>query len=78
MIEKSQVALDKKVIECKAFKERNRGAEAIVAGDLAKLGSMLADLARQDAEANKGISEATGAMTEIEETRGKRLRIMRT
>jgi uncharacterized protein YegL len=71
MIEKSRVALDKKVIECKEFKETNRGAEAQVAGDLARLGSMLADLSRQDAEANKGISEANGQITELEELRVK-------
>lgn len=75
MIEKSQVALDKKVIECKVFKERNRGAEAVIAGDLARLGSMLADLGRQDAEANKGISEANGQITEVEETRKMQTKI---
>lgn len=71
MMEKAQVALDKKVIECKEFKEKNRGAEAQVVGDLARLGGMLADLARQESEANKGINEADGQMQKVEELRAE-------
>lgn len=69
MIEKSQVALDIKTIECKEFKLKNMALQDQVNGDLSRLGSMLADLGRQGAQANQGIGEADKEIQKIDEHR---------
>merc|ERR1719443_677490 len=57
MVEEAQVQLDKKMISCKEFYDRNRGAYGQVRTDLSRLGEQIADLIRLQGDSNKGIQE---------------------
>merc|ERR1719161_1859738 len=69
MIEEAQKALDLKMIECTAYKARNRGQLEQVNADLSRLGEQLANLERMISEANSGQKEITAEMEKLEERR---------
>merc|ERR1740138_1108561 len=58
--------LDDVIFECKEFQERNRGTYEQVVGDLARLGSQLANLNTIRVEASEGIMEQDRLRKELE------------
>merc|ERR1719399_1121777 len=70
MVEEAQVQLDKKMIACKEFYDRNRGMWKQIRTDLSRLGEQIADLIRLIADSNKGIQETESQIAVLEEERG--------
>jgi hypothetical protein len=58
--------LDDVIFECKVFQERNRGTYEQVVGDIARLGSQLAQLGDKRVEASEGIMEQDRLRKEAE------------
>merc|ERR1719337_571870 len=58
--------LDDVIFECKEFQERNRGTYEQVVGDIARLGSQLAQLGDRRVEASEGIMEQDRLRKEAE------------
>merc|ERR1719454_1634733 len=56
MVYKSWQELDKEIIKCKEFEDRNRGTYDQVMTDLARLAEQISDLERQRDEANENIN----------------------
>merc|ERR1719310_1384586 len=69
MVEDAQGRLDKKMIACKEFYDRNRGTFKQIRTDLARLGEQIADLIRLIADSNKGIQETDATIAALEEER---------
>jgi hypothetical protein len=66
MVEGSQKELDKVILECKEYEERNRGTFAQVTTDLARLGSQISDLSRQRVDANEAINAQDATRLSVE------------
>jgi len=71
MMEKAQVELDAKTIECKEFHERNRNTFNQITTDLSRLGAQITNLDRLKSDAVSSIAGVMQQMQDLDEEKEK-------
>lgn len=70
MVESAQIELDAKMIQCKEFYDRNRGAWEQVKTDLSRFAANLAVFEKEQGESQSGIAQADADIIKVQEEMG--------